>query len=155
VPSTAISRTHNSLSPVPSAGPEDHSVLAVFGWALLALLAGLAAALVAWLWRRHRRWSPNGRSPEQLAFLARDEVKRALRRTDLDQPPWQPLELTFEGMRRGGPRSPTDVRTEQLVNDGITVARTADAALFAPEPIMPQRGIVAYQAALRVRDELR
>jgi transglutaminase-like putative cysteine protease len=166
VPSTAITRTPNSLSPVPSAGSEGPSVLAVLGWALLALLAGLAAALVAFLWLRHRRWSPKGRSPEQMAFLARGEVERALRRADVDQPPWQPLALTFEEIGRSGPRSVhgqaatsrrshTDRRTDLLVTDGMTVARVADAALFAPEPIVPERGIAAYEAALRVRHELR
>jgi transglutaminase-like putative cysteine protease len=166
VPSTAVTRTPNSLTPVPSAVSEGHSGLVVLGWALLALLAGLTTALVAFLWRRHRRWSPNGRSPEQMAFLARDEVERALRRAEVDHPPWQPLDLTFEEMRRSRPRpehvegetsphSQADSHTDLLVTDGITVARVADDALFAPEPIAPERGIAAYEAALRVRRELR
>ena len=166
VPTTAITRTHDSLSSVPSAGSEGPSALGVLGWALLALLAGLVAALVVFLWRRHRRWSPKGRSPEQMAFLARDEVERALRRAEVDHPPWQPLDLTFGEMRRSGPPSVrrqaatsphlrTDSRTDVLVTDGITVARVADAALFAPEPVLAEQGMAAYEAALRVRHQLR
>jgi hypothetical protein len=100
-----------------------------------------------------------------MAFLARDEVERALRRAQIDRPPWQPLDLTFEAIRLSGPQSVprqaatspqshTNSRTDLLVTDGITVARVADAALFAPEPIVSERGIAAYEAALRVRHEL-
>jgi hypothetical protein len=101
-----------------------------------------------------------------MAFLARDEVERALRRAEVDHPPWQPLDLTFEEMRRTGPRPrrsqaatpphpQTNSHMDLLVADGVTVAHIADAALFGPEPIPAGRGSTAYEAALRVRRALR
>jgi transglutaminase-like putative cysteine protease len=166
VPSTAITRTPNALSSVPSTSSEGQSGLGVLGWVVLALCAGLVVALVVALWRRRHRWSPQGRSPEQMAFLARDEVERALRRAQVDHLPWQPLDLTFEEMRRTGPRpsrpqaatsppSPADTRTDLLFSDGITVAHVADAALFSPDSLAAERGFAAYEAALRVRLALR
>ena len=165
VPPTAITRTPNSLSSVPSTTSEGHSGLGTLWWALLGLFAGLVAALVAFWWQRRRRWSPQGRSPEQLAFLARDEVERALRRAQVDHPPWQPLDVTFKEMQRTGrrpsrreavtsPQSQSDYRTDLLVTDGITVAQVANEALFAPEPVPAERGLTAYEAALRVRRDL-
>jgi transglutaminase-like putative cysteine protease len=164
VPSTVITRTPNSLSPVPSAAP-THSGLGVLGWTLIALSVGLVAVSVALFWRRRRRWSPKGRTPEELALLARDEVDRALRRAQVERPPWQPLVLFFEEMQRTGsrpmrrqtvalPQSQIADRPDALVTDGFTVARVLDEALFAPEPISAERGLTAYEAARRVRDEL-
>lgn len=165
VPPTVATRTPNSLSPVQSRTSPAHSGLAVLGWVLLVFSAALVAVVVAVLWRRRRRWSPKGRTPEQLALLARDEVERALRRAQVDYPPWQPLDLTFEEMRRTRsrplrpqtvtpPESQTNDCTDDVVTDGITVARVADAAMFGPGPISAERGFGAYEAALRVRHEL-
>jgi transglutaminase-like putative cysteine protease len=159
VPSTAINRTPNSLVPIQSTSPAD-SGLGILGWTLLTLFAGLVVVLVAIWWRRRRRWSPEGRTPEQLALLARAEVERALHRAQFDHPPWQPLDQTFEEMRRTESRPAVtlpvsqDNCTETLVTDGITVARAADAALFGPDPVSAERGSTAYDAALRVRHEL-
>jgi hypothetical protein len=159
-----ITRTPNSLSPV-STTPPTHSGLDVLWWTLLAFSVGLVAALVAIIWRHRRRWSPEGRTPEQMALLARDEVERALRRARVDHPPWQPLDLFFEEMSRTESRSlrreavtpPGSQRSgcpDALVTDGFTVARIVDEALFGPEPISAKRGFTAYEAARRMRDEL-
>jgi transglutaminase-like putative cysteine protease len=165
VPSTVITRTPNPnpLSPVPSSPP--HSGLGVLWWTLLSLSAGLVVVLMAIWWRRRRRWSPRGRTPEGLALLARDEVERTLRRAQVDHPPWQPLDLFFEDLRHSGsrtaprpavapPESRTNDRPDPLVTDGMTVARIADEALFGPAPISAERGVAAYEAALRAQREL-
>ena len=164
VPSTAITTTPNSLTPVPSATAPARSDLGVLWWALVALGVGLMAVGAAVLWRRRRRWSPKGRTPDELAVLARDEVERALRRAQVERAPWQPLDVFFDEMRPGSrsrrrppvawPETQIGDRPDAVVADGLTVAFIADEALFGPEPISAERGSAAYEAARRVRDEL-
>ena len=110
----------------------------------------LVAILVLVLLRRRRRWSPAGRTPEQLALLAQAEVDRALRRAGVERPLWQPMDLFLEDLSS----APASGRRESMVADGLTVANLADAALFDPFPPSAERSQAAYEAALRVRSEL-
>ena len=101
----------------------------------------LVVVLVLLLIRRRRRWSPAGRTPGQMALLSQAEVDRALRRAGVERPLWQPLAHVFEDL------SPPDAgrfdtepattsaareRSASLIQDGVTVTHTADAALFDP-----------------------
>ena len=125
----------------------------VVGWTLVGVAALLAVLAVLFLLRRRRRWSPEGRSPDELALLAQAEVERALRQAGVERPLWQPLDLLF------GDLQPHDAaageRTASLRADGMTVAATADAALFDPLGTSAERSRAAYAAALRVRKELK
>ena len=97
--------------------------------------------LVVLIIRRRRRWSPSGRTPDQLALLAQAEVGRALRHARIERPLWQPMDLFFEDLSPQTPDrsdagqsapSQTSDRAASLIEDGITVAHAADAALFDP-----------------------
>jgi transglutaminase-like putative cysteine protease len=133
-------------------------------WTLIGAATLLVIVIVLLLIRRRRHWSPAGRTPGQLALLSQAEVDRALRRAGVERPLWQPLELYFEDLRPPGTRrddaepdapSPAPGRTGSLIEDGVTVARAADASLFDPLANSDERGHVAYQAALRVRKSLK
>jgi hypothetical protein len=107
--------------------------------------------LVVLLVRRRRRWSPVGRTPDQLALLAQAEVERAVRHAGFERPLWQPLDVFFEDLSA---RSPVYDGDSSLIADGVMVAQAGDAALFDPLTTSEAHGRAAYQAALRVRDEL-
>ncbi len=150
--------SNTTLSPT-TAGSE----LGPVWWTLIGTAAVLVVALVLLLVRRRRRWSPAGRTPDQLALLSQAEVDRALRRAGMQRPPSQPMELFFEDLSRpvvdrseAGPPSPSPARdgAPSQVADGITVARAADAALFDPLGTSGENGRAAYQAALRLRKGL-
>jgi transglutaminase-like putative cysteine protease len=144
----------------PTSGPG----LGTIGWTLIAAAAGLTIVLVVLIIRRRRRWSPSGRAPDQLALLAQAEVERALRQRRFERPLWQPMDLFFEDL---GPQTPdrseasqsapsqASDRAASLIGDGITVAHAADAALFDPLDTSDERSRAAYEAALRVRKELK
>jgi hypothetical protein len=133
-------------------------------WTLIGAVVVLVVGLMLLLIRHRRRWSPTGRTPEQLALLSQAEVDRALRRAGFERPPWKPLEIFIEDLSRPA-RNRNDARTSdlliandgttQLLEDGITVAHTADAALFDPLAASDERSRAAYQAALRVRKGLK
>jgi hypothetical protein len=53
------------------------------------------------------------------------------------------------------PRSPASDRHSLLIADGIAVAHAADAALFDPLATSGEQSRAAYEAALRVREELK
>ncbi|HEY5334721.1 MAG TPA: transglutaminaseTgpA domain-containing protein [Mycobacteriales bacterium] len=157
VPTTVpIPSGSNTLSP--SATPSR--ALGPVWWVLIVA----AVVLVLLLIRRRRRWSPAGRTPEQLALLSQNEVDRALRRAGFERPPWKPLEIFLVDLSRPV-RDRSDARTSdppiaddgaaQLLEDGITVAHAVDAALFDPLGTSDERSRAAYQAALRVRDGLK
>jgi transglutaminase-like putative cysteine protease len=140
------------------------SGLGVVAWALTGAAAVLVIALVVLLVRRRRRWSPSGRTPAQLALLAQAEVERAFRHSGVERPLWQPMDRFFEDLRTESPdRSGTDPaalsqvggRAASVIADGMTVAHTADAALFDPLDVSDESSRAAYQAALRVRKELK
>jgi transglutaminase-like putative cysteine protease len=140
------------------------SGLGPVAWALIGAATVLVIVFGLLLIRRRRRWSPTGRTPGQLALLSQAEVDRALRRAGVERPLWQPLELFFEdlrppGIRRddAGPTTPSAAtgRTGSLIEDGVTVARTADASLFDPFATSDERSHAAYEAALRVRKRLK
>ena len=134
-------------------------------WTLIGAAALLVVVLgLLLIRRRRRRWSPAGRTPEQLALLSQAEVDRALRRAGAERPLWQPIALFFEdlnppGTHRGGAESdapsPANDPSASLIEDSVTVGRAADAALFDPIVISDERSRAAYQAALRVRKGLR
>ena len=163
VPTSAPTPTGPStLSTSPAATPG--SGLGSVWWTLIGVAVGLVVGLVLLLIRHRRRWSPTGRTPEQLALLSQAEVDRALRRAGLERPPWKPLEIFVEDLSEPE-RYRSDARTSdrliaddgatQLFEDGITVAHAADAALFDPLAASEERSRAAYQAALRVRKELK
>jgi transglutaminase-like putative cysteine protease len=150
VPTTDRPGTTLSSAPTPSSG------LRPVWWTLIGVVAVLAFVLV--LLVRRRRWSPVGRTPEQLAFLSQAEVDRALRRAGVQRPLWQPMDLFFEdfttpGEVRGNMEPATD-RTEPLIEDGITVAHAVDAVLYDPVATSQERSCAAYEAALRLRKGL-
>ena len=120
--------------------------------------------LLLLLIRHRRRWSPARRTPGQLALLSQAEVDRALRRAGFERPPWKPLEIFLEDLSRPfQDRSDAgisdlliaDEGPAQLLEDGVTVAHAADAALFDPLATSDERSRAAYQAALRVREGLK
>jgi transglutaminase-like putative cysteine protease len=160
---TTVPIPHGSNNRSPTTTPTPGSGLGPVWWTLIGAAALLAVLLLALLIRRGRRWSPAGRTPDQLALLSQAEVDRALRRAGVERPPWQPMELFFEefgqpgadpGDARPTARSPAGVGAASLVADGVRVARSADAALFDPLAASDQRTKEAYQAALRVRKGL-
>ncbi len=140
-----------------AAGSGAGSGAGVVGWALGGAAAVLVVLLVLFLVRR-RRWSPAGRAPDQLALLAQAEVERALRRAGVERPLWQPLDLFFEDLRPD-PADPASAGAgdggASLIADGIMVAESVDAALFDPFGTSEERSRAAYQAALRVRKQLK
>jgi transglutaminase-like putative cysteine protease len=152
----------STLSTSPAATPG--SGLGSVWWTLIGVAVVLVVGLVLLLIRHRRRWSPTGRTPEQLALLSQAEVDRALRRAGFERPPWIPLEIFLEDLS-GPERNRSDARTfdlliandgvTQLFEDGITVAHAADAALFDPLAASEERSRAAYQAALRVRKGLK
>ncbi len=149
--------SNNTLSP--TATPAPSTWLGPLWWMPIGAAVLLAVVVVLLLIRRRRRWSPAGRTPDQLALLSQAEVDRALRRAGVERPLWQPMELFFEDLdQRIGDRS--DARpaasssTASLVGDGVTVAHAADAALFDPLATSEERSRTAYEAALRVRKDL-
>ena len=160
VPTTiAIPGGSSTLSPSATSG----STLGPVGWTLIGAAAILVVALVLLLIRRRRRWSPAGRTAEQLALLSQAEMDRALRHAGIERPLWQPMELFVEdldlpdiGWRDAEPAamSPASYRTASLIEDSITVAHAADAALFDPLVTSMEKSRAAYQAALRVRKGL-
>lgn len=133
-------------------------------WTLIGAATVLGFALALLLIRRRRRWSPVGRTPDQLALLAQAEVDRALRRARVERPLWQPMELFFEDLRPPGavlevtkwaaPSLASD-RTRSLIEDGVTVAHATDVALFDSVATSREQSSAAYQAALRVRQGLK
>ena len=149
----------NTATPTSTVG----SGLGPVWWTLIGVAAVLVLVFVLLLIRRRRRWSPAGRTPEQLALLSRAEVDRALRRAGIERPLWQPMELFFEDLnppgtdwRDAGPAgtSPGSYPTSSLLQDSITVAHAADAALFDPLATTDEKSRAAYRAALRVRKGL-
>lgn len=166
-PSPSAPLTVPTTVPVPSgsnnstssnaAVPSSASELGPVGWTLIAAGAVFVVGLVVLFVRRRRRWSPVGRSPEQLALLAHAEVGRALRRGGVERPRWQPMDLFFEDLTLdNADRSEQATATAtSVIADGITVAHTADAALFDPFGTSEERSCAAYEAALRVRRELK
>jgi hypothetical protein len=73
------------------------------------------------------------------------------------------MELLFEDLRPPGAErveagaaaaSSARERAGSLIQDGITVARAADAALFDPLAVSDEKSHAAYEAALRVRKGL-
>ena len=148
---------------LPSAAAKRGSGLGPVWWTLIGVAAVLVVVLLLVLIRRRRRWSPTGRTPEQLALLSQAEVDRALRRAGVERPLWQPLELFLDDLNASGTErsdaepaatSPASHPTAPLIEDGVTVARAADAALFDPLTTSDERSRAAYQAALRVRKGL-
>ncbi len=157
VPTTLpIPSGSNTISPTAAPG----SGLGPVWSTLIGAAAVLVIVLVLLLIRRRRRWSPAGRTPEQLALLSQGEVDRALRRAGVERPPWKPMELFFEDLHLPGTdrrddepaaASPAMSPTASLIEDSVAVARAADAALFDPLAPSEEGGRAAYQAALRVR----
>ena len=156
VPTVPIRSGSNTFSPTPMPG----SALGAVWWTLIGATAVLVFVLVlVLLIRRRRRWSPAGRTPEQLVLLSQAEVDRALRHAGIERPLWQPMELLFENLNPPGTdrldtdpaaTSPGSYPTAWLVEDGVTVAQAADAVLFDPLDTSDERSRSAYQAALRV-----
>jgi transglutaminase-like putative cysteine protease len=154
------SGSSNSLS----TSQTSTSALGTLGWTLIGAAAVLGIALALLLIRRRRRWSPAGRTPDELALLSQAEVDRALRRAKIERPPWEPMEVLFEDLRplgaaladteASGPLGAVD-RKVSLIEDGLTVAHVANAALFDPFATSDEESSAAYQAALRVRKGLR
>jgi hypothetical protein len=166
VPTTVPNQGSNTtIAPVATA--TSGSGPGTIGWILIGTAAVVVLLIVVLLVRRRRRWSPTGRSPDQLALLAQDEVERALRHAGLERPLWQPLDRFFEDLgartavrSRSGPADSADSSeaaedAPALIADGITVARNADAARFDPLGTSEGRSHAAYQAALRVREDLK
>jgi hypothetical protein len=147
VPSTLPGPSGSSGSAGLTATPGSSTGPGVVGWTLIGAVLALGVVLVALLIRRRRRWSPAGRTPDELALLAQAEVGRSLRRAGLPRPAWQPLDLYFADMQG----FQDDDRGGSLVADGLLVAHTADAALFAPVPPSDERSRAAYEAAMRIR----
>ncbi len=150
------SGSNHSLAPMAT----SVSGLSRVWWTLIGVGSALALALVLLLLRRHRRWSPAGRTPDQLALLSQAEVDRALRRAGVERLLWQPMALYFEDLDPpGAVRADTEPaatwpagdRTASLIEDGVTVAHAADAALFDPIATSDEKSRAAYQAALRLR----
>jgi hypothetical protein len=132
-------------------------------WTVIGAAVVLVVVLVLLLIRRRRRWSPAGRTPEQLALLSQAEVDRALRRAGVERPLWQPMERVFEDLGPPGAgrvdmepsaTAAAKERSASLIQDGVTVAHAADAALFDPLATPDERSRTAYEAALRVRKGL-
>jgi transglutaminase-like putative cysteine protease len=153
VPAPAPAPVGSNGSSSPATAAPGGAGLGTLGWALVGAAAVLTILVVFLLVRRRRRWSPAGRSPDQLALLAQAEVERALRQVGVERPLWQPLDLLFEDLRPHD-AEPSD-RAASLLADGMTVAATADAALFNPLGTSEERSRAAYDAALRVRKELK
>ncbi len=150
----------NTVSPTAATSA---SGLGPLWWTLIGAAAVLVVALAVLFLRRRRRWSPAGRTPDQLALLSQAEVDRSLRRARVERPPWQPMELFFEDLNLpvadrsdGGPtgQPPASAVGASQVADGIAVARAADAALFDPLATSDEDGRAAYEAALRLRKGL-
>ena len=160
VPSTApIPSATNTGSPTATHG----SGLGPVWWTLIGVAAVIVLVFVLLLIRRRRRWSPAGRTPEQLALLSQAEVDRALRRAGVERPLWQPMELFLEDLnppetdwRDAEPATtwPGSYPTSSLIEDSITVAHAADTALFDPLGASDEKSRAAYQAALRIRKGL-
>jgi transglutaminase-like putative cysteine protease len=153
------SGSNNSLTPMAT----SVSGLGPVWWSLIGVATVLALALMLLLLRRHRRWSPAGRTPDQLALLSQAEVDRALRRAGVERPLWQPMALYFEDLGQPGAVRPdmeravswpTGDRSASMIEDGVTVAHAADAALFDPIAASDERSRAAYRAALRLREGL-
>ncbi len=82
----------------------------------------------------------------------------------VERPLWQPLDLFFEDLSADA-SDPSDTGSAEpslvsqtpasWIADGITVARAADAALFDPLPPSEETSRASYQAALRVRRDLK
>jgi transglutaminase-like putative cysteine protease len=151
----------SALSPTSTVTPG--SGLGAVWWTLIGVAVVLVVGLVVLLIRHRRRWSPAGRTPEQLALLSQAEVDRALRRAGVERPLWQPMERVFDDLSPpgAGGRATGAAATSSawegapsLVQDGVTVARAADAALFDPLATSDERSRAAYEAALRVRKGL-
>ncbi len=149
----------NTFSPMPTPG----SGLGSVWWTVIGAAVVLVVVLVLLLIRRRRRWSPAGRTPEQLALLSQAEVDRALRRAGVERPLWQPMERVFEDLGPPGAgrvdmepsaTAAAKERSASLIQDGVTVAHAADAALFDPLATSDERSRTAYEAALRVRKGL-
>jgi transglutaminase-like putative cysteine protease len=158
VPTTAPvpSGSNGTLSSTSTSSPG----LGPLWWGLIGAATVFAAALMLAVIRRHRRWSPAGRTPDQLALLSQAAVDRALRRAGIERPRWEPMELFFEDLMSPDAAaahaelartSPTGDRTASLIDDGVTVAHAADAALFDPTATSSDQSRAAYQAALRLR----
>ena len=94
VPTTVpIPSGSNTLTPTVT----PDSGLAPVWWTLIGAATVLVFGLVVLLIGRRRRWSPAGRTPEQLAVLSQAEVDRALRRAGVERPLWQPMEPLLQG----------------------------------------------------------
>jgi hypothetical protein len=160
VPTTVpIPSGSNTFSPTATPG----SGLGPVWSTLIGAAVVLVFVVVLLLIRQRRRWSPAGRTPEQLALLSQAEVDRALRRAGVERPLWKPMELFFEDLHMPGTdrrdeelaaTSPAKSPTASLIEDSVAVARAADAALFDPLATTEEGGRAAYQAALRVRRDL-
>jgi transglutaminase-like putative cysteine protease len=159
VPIPSGSNHNNLLSTQTSS-----SGLGPLWWTLIGATALLGFALVLMLIRRRHRWSPKGRTPDELALLSQAEVDRALRRARFERPLWQPMEPFFEDLEtlsavvavtESAAPSPTGDPTLSLIEDGVTVAHAVDAALFDPIATSEEQSSAAYQAALRLRKSLK
>jgi transglutaminase-like putative cysteine protease len=160
---TTVPAPSESNTASPSVSPPSASGLGPFWWTLIGMAIVLVTVLVLLLIRRRRRWSPAGRTPEQLALLSQAEVDRALRRAGVERPLWQPMEGVFENMSQPGAgrvdtepaaRAAAREHSASLIRDGMTVAHESDAALFDPIGTSDARSQAAYAAALRVRKGL-
>ena len=141
-----------------STSPTSALALGPVWWTVIVVAAVLVIALLLLLIIRRRRWSPSGRTPNQLAILSLAEVDRGLRRAGVERPLWQPMELLFEDLKRiGGETDDADgdaTKTASLIADGLTVARAADAALYDPIATSNEVSNAAYRAALRLSESL-
>jgi transglutaminase-like putative cysteine protease len=157
----APSGAHSATAGTASSG----AGVAPVWWALIGLVVALTVILLLVIRRHRRRWSPSGRTPEELAALSQAEVDRALRRAGRERAQWQPLALSFVDLRVSGPSgseteyarpgsAAADARRVSLVEDGVMVAEAANAALFDPLGISDERSRAAYQAALRLKRAL-
>lgn len=164
VPTTLPASPGSNAASSSTATPASGSGLGIVGWTLIGAAVLLVITLAVLLIFRRRRWSPTGRTPDELALLAQAEVVRALRHAGVERPLWQPLDLFFEELGSHSaersdlgtmPRSPASDRHSLLIADGIAVAHAADAALFDPLATSGEQSRAAYEAALRVREELK
>ena len=133
-------------------------------WTLIGVAVVLVVVLVVLLIRRRRRWSPAGRTPEQLALLSQAEVDRALRRAGVERPLWQPMERVFDDLSPPGTGRVRHGAGCHIVGVGAALRRWSKTASPLPARRTPpssiplatsdERSRAAYEAALRVRKGL-
>ena len=152
----------NMLSPSPVPAPGAPGLGSVW-WALIGAAFVLVVVLVLLLIRRRRRWSPRAarrgrwRSSPKPRWTERYAVPGS------NAPCGNRWRVFFEDL------SPPDAgrfdtepattsaareRSASLIQDGVTVAHAADAALFDPLGTSDVTSRAAYEAALRIRKDL-